>query len=114
MKTPGISFKNIDISRFDTRRVDNMTDLLERFLKYVSFDTQSDELSETQPSTEKQFDLLKVLQDELSAMGIESTLNRHGYLYAAIPANTTEEYPKIGSTRSSAAMMTKPWSKLTT
>lgn len=73
-----------------------MTDLLERFLKYVSFDTQSDELSETQPSTEKQFDLLKVLQDELSAMGIESTLDRHGYLYAAIPANTTEESPKIG------------------
>lgn len=73
-----------------------MTDLLERFLKYVSIDTQSDGLAERQPSTAKQFDLLKLLQIELSAMGIENTLDEHGYLYASIPANSAKEFPKIG------------------
>ena len=49
-----------------------MENILDRFLRYVAIDTQSDENSETQPSTAKQLDLQKVLCEELRAMGIEA------------------------------------------
>ncbi|MBP9873766.1 MAG: peptidase T, partial [Haliscomenobacter sp.] len=63
--------------------------VLERFLRYVQIDTQSDPESPTQPSTEKQKDLSRVLVEELLAMGIaDAHLDPHGYVYATIPANT--------------------------
>ncbi|OCA89474.1 peptidase T [Pradoshia sp. D12] len=71
--------------------------LVERFLTYVKIDTQSDENSQTCPSTEKQFDLLNLLKDELQTIGMEEvTLDENGYLFATLPANTEKEVPTIG------------------
>lgn len=68
----------------------------ERFLRYVQVDTQSDPLSPTCPSTEKQKNLGRMLRDELQSMGItDAELDEHGYLYATIPANTGKEVPVI-------------------
>ena len=72
-------------------------DLVERFLKYVSFDTQSDENSETTPSSPKQMVFAKYLQGELTTLGFEDVdLDEHGYLYATLPANTEKDVPVIG------------------
>ncbi len=61
---------------------------IERFLKYVSFDTQSDEESKTFPSTLKQLDLAKYLYNELLELGVKDvTLSNYGYVYAKIPSN---------------------------
>jgi tripeptide aminopeptidase len=71
--------------------------LLDRFLKYVSFDTQSDEIAITTPSTEKQMNLAKVLKEEMEAMGLaEISLDEHAYLMATLPANTEAKIPVIG------------------
>lgn len=70
--------------------------VLERFLKYVTIDTQSDPTSLTHPSTEKQRDLGNLLVAELHEMGItDAHLDEHCYVYATIPANTTKEVPVI-------------------
>ncbi|MCB0585605.1 MAG: peptidase T, partial [Phaeodactylibacter sp.] len=62
---------------------------LERFLRYVQIDTQSDASSKSVPSTEKQKNLGKVLVEELKEMGIDDAhLDEYGYVYATIPANT--------------------------
>ncbi len=62
--------------------------LLERFKRYVKIDTQSDENSQTTPSTKKQFDLAKILEKELKELGVsEVELDKHCYLYAKIPSN---------------------------
>lgn len=72
-------------------------ELIDRFLKYVSFDTQSDEFSETHPSTAKQFALAEYLRDELIGMGLEDVeLTDKCYLYATLPANTDKQVPTIG------------------
>ena len=71
--------------------------IVERFLKYVSFDTQSCETSDTCPSTQKQLRLAEYLRDELTALGLtEVELDEHGYLYATLPANTDNPIPAIG------------------
>lgn len=71
--------------------------LVERFLKYVSFDTQSSEESETTPSTPKQLVLAKYLKEELEALGLQEVLlDGNGYLYATLPANTDKKVPTIG------------------
>jgi len=72
-------------------------DLVERFLKYVSFDTQSCEESETTPSTPKQMVFAKYLKSELESLGLtEVTLDENGYLYATLPANTDKKVPTVG------------------
>lgn len=72
-------------------------DIVNRFLKYVSFDTQSSEESETTPSTAKQILLANYLKDELASLGFtEIELDDNGYLYATLPANTTNPVPTIG------------------
>ena len=64
-------------------------ELKERFLKYVSYDTQSDENSTTFPSTEKQKVLLAALRDEMEALGMtEVTMDQYGYVMGTIPATT--------------------------
>jgi tripeptide aminopeptidase len=64
----------------------------ERFLRYVQIDTQSDHNSTTQPSTEKQKDLLRLLVAELHTMGIsDAEMDEFGYVYATIPANTSKQ-----------------------
>lgn len=71
--------------------------LVERFLKYVSFDTQSDESTRVTPSTPGQMVFAKYLKTELEALGLEDiTLDEHGYLFATLPANTDKEVPTIG------------------
>ncbi len=71
-------------------------DLTQRFLKYISFDTQSDNFSETFPSTEKQKALAKVLVQELLEMGVsDARMDHNGYVYGSIPANV-ENAPALG------------------
>jgi tripeptide aminopeptidase len=68
----------------------------ERFLRYVTIDTQSDPASPTCPSTEKQKDLGRLLASELKAMGLaDAHLDLHGYVYATIPANSEKQVPVI-------------------
>ncbi|MCS3929674.1 tripeptide aminopeptidase [Bradyrhizobium elkanii] len=68
----------------------------ERFLRYVTIDTQSDPESPASPSTEKQKDLGRVLAAELKAMGVaDAHLDDFGYVYGTIPANTTKKVPVI-------------------
>ncbi len=73
-------------------------ELLDRFLKYVAFDTQSDETSETFPSTEKQKVLLNALKEEMEALGMtEVTMDKYGYVMGSIPASAgCEAAPVIG------------------
>lgn len=73
-----------------------MEKLLDKFLRYVSVETTSDPESETQPSSMRQFDLLKMLQKELQDMGIKADLDEFGYVMATIPSNTDKEIPAIG------------------
>lgn len=73
-----------------------MEKILDRFLRYVSIDTQSCEESESQPSTARQLNLLGMLRDELNAMGVEAVLDEYGYVMGRIPANTEGDMPKIG------------------
>jgi tripeptide aminopeptidase len=70
--------------------------VLERFLRYVKIDTQSDPNSPTVPSTEKQKNLGKILVEELTAMGItDAHMDEFGYVYATIPATTSKKVPVI-------------------
>ncbi|MBS0243636.1 MAG: peptidase T [Proteobacteria bacterium] len=70
--------------------------VLERFLRYVVIDTQSDPASATCPSTEKQKDLGRLLVSELEALGLaDAHLDPHGYVYATIPATTSKPAPTI-------------------
>lgn len=70
--------------------------VLDRFLKYVKIDTQSDPNSTTNPSTEKQKDLGRVLVQELKEIGIaDADLDEFGYVYATIPSNTKKKVPVI-------------------
>jgi tripeptide aminopeptidase len=71
---------------------------LSRFLHYVTFDTQSDENSETYPSTPKQLDLLKALLKELQAIGLkDAAMDEHGYVFATIPATSKKPgVPVVG------------------
>ena len=73
-----------------------MEKLLDRFLRYVAVDTQSDENSESQPSTAKQLNLLKMLCEELQAMGVEASLDEFGYVMAKIPSNIDKAVPAVG------------------
>ena len=71
--------------------------IVERFLKYVSFDTQSAEDSGTTPSTEKQWALARFLKEELEGIGLtEVEIDEHAYVYATLPANTDEVVPTVG------------------
>jgi tripeptide aminopeptidase len=74
-----------------------MTDtVLDRFLRYVVIDTQSDPASASQPSTAKQTTLSRLLVEELLAMGVaDAHLDAHGYVYATVPANSPRRVPVI-------------------
>jgi tripeptide aminopeptidase len=73
-------------------------ELLSRFIRYVKINTASDEKSDSSPSTQNQFDLAKVLVDELRSFGLRATVDEHCYIYAAIQANTRVNAPVIGFT----------------
>ena len=72
-----------------------MKTVTERFLKYVSFDTMSDEFSETCPSTDKQKLLGAALVEEMKEMGIsDAFMDEHGYVYGTVPGDP--KLPIIG------------------
>ena len=74
----------------------DMEKILDRFLRYVAVDTKADPESETQPSAARELDLLKMLRDELVAMGVEATLDQWGYVMASIPSNCGKDVPAVG------------------
>ena len=72
-------------------------DIIERFLKYVSFDTQSAEDSDTVPSTSKQLVFAKYLRDELKEEGFDEVeMDDNGYVYATLKSNMKKDVPTIG------------------
>ncbi len=73
-----------------------MEKILDRFLRYVAVDTQSNEDSESQPSTAKQLNLLNMLCSELNAMGVEAVVDEYGYVMGTIPSNIGKAVPKVG------------------
>lgn len=74
-----------------------MQHIIDRFVSYVTIDTESDPNSNTTPSTKKQFDLANKLVDELKAIGMtEVTIDKNGYVMATLPANVKEKVPVIG------------------
>src|SRR4030042_1188143 len=74
----------------------NQKKMIERFLRYVQIDTQSDENSTTYPSTEKQLELSKLLVKEIKEIGIkEVELTDHGYVFATLPSTLPKKYDKI-------------------
>lgn len=72
------------------------TEIKERFFRYINIDTQSDENSETFPSTKKQYDLLNLLKKELTELGLKSDIDDHGYVMATLPSNTDKKIPVLG------------------
>ncbi len=76
---------------------DMKASILERFLKYVQIDTQSDEDSETYPSTQKQFNLARLLEKELNELRLENVeVDQYGYVTATLRSNIDKEVPVIG------------------
>lgn len=74
-----------------------MEQIKDRFLKYVQIDTQSDPESQTTPSTEKQWDLARILAKELEDIGLEEVnIDENAYVMATLPSNVTHEVPTIG------------------
>ncbi|MEE9364642.1 MAG: peptidase T [Cellulophaga sp.] len=74
-----------------------MQHIIDRFISYVLIDTQSDENSETTPSTQKQWDLANILVDELKQIGMQDvTIDANAYIMATLPSNVGKEVPVIG------------------
>jgi len=73
-----------------------MEQILDRFLRYVQVDTQSNEESESQPSTSKQLNLLRLLTKELNDLGVEASLDEYGYVMGRIPSNVDADVPAVG------------------
>ena len=73
-----------------------MENILDRFLRYVAVDTKSDPESDSQPSASKELNLLKMLCDELVAMGVEATIDEYGYVMGSIPSNCGKDVPAVG------------------
>ena len=75
-----------------------MSNVVERFMRYISIDTQSDEDSASSPSTEKQFRLAELLAAEMKEMGVSDVRfdDVHCYVYGEIPANVEGEVPALG------------------
>lgn len=70
--------------------------LIDRLERYVKIDTQADPNSTTTPSTEKQWDLIKLLEEEIKALNLEVTVDDKGYLMATLPSNTDKKVPTVG------------------
>ena len=74
-----------------------MQHIIDRFISYITVDTQSDSSSETTPSTEKQWNLANKLVDELRAIGLSDvTIDENAYIMATLPSNVEHDVPTIG------------------
>lgn len=71
-------------------------DIIERLTRYVKIDTQSDPHSNSTPSTNKQWDLLNLLNDELTDLGLETDVDENGYLFATLESNVNKAIPTVG------------------
>jgi tripeptide aminopeptidase len=75
----------------------NKQEIIDRFISYVTIDTQSDPQSNSTPSTEKQWDLANKLAEELQEMGLqEVSIDEHAYIMATLPSNVSHEVPVVG------------------
>ena len=74
-----------------------MQHIIDRFLKYVSFDSQSDASSSTTPSTEKQWEIARYIADELKRIGMQDvSLDDNAYIMASLPSNIDRKVPVVG------------------
>ncbi|MGI1660305.1 MAG: peptidase T [Desulfitobacterium sp.] len=73
-----------------------MSQVIDRFLKYVQIDTQSSEDSQTTPSTSKQLQLAQLLEKELKDLGLTDARIKEGYVYGTLPANSVKAIPALG------------------
>ena len=74
-----------------------MDKLIERFVKYIKIDSKSDPESTTTPSTEKQWNIARVLVEDLKEIGMQDVeIDEHAYVYATLPSNIDKEVPTIG------------------
>jgi tripeptide aminopeptidase len=74
-----------------------MQNIIDRFISYVTIDTESDSNSTTTPSTSKQFDLANLLVEELNNIGLtDVTIDKHGYVMGTLPSNVPHDVPTIG------------------
>ena len=77
--------------------MENKQHIIDRFISYVTVDTESDPNSETTPSTKKQWDLANKLVEELKQIGLEEvTIDENAYIMATLPSNVSHEVPTIG------------------
>lgn len=70
--------------------------IIERLTRYVKIDTQSNPDSKTTPSTNKQWDLLNLLEEELQSLGLKTDMDEHGYLFATLESNINYNVPTVG------------------
>ncbi|HLR20140.1 MAG TPA: peptidase T [Staphylococcus sp.] len=70
--------------------------IIDRLTRYVTIDTQSDPNSESTPSTEKQWNLLNLLNDELTDLGLKTDIDEQGYLFATLESNAGKDLPTVG------------------
>ncbi|MEK5170194.1 MULTISPECIES: peptidase T [Staphylococcus] len=70
--------------------------IINRLTRYVKIDTQSDPNSQSTPSTDKQWDLLSLLENELQAFGLSTDIDEYGYLFATLESNVDDEVPTVG------------------
>lgn len=70
--------------------------IINRLTRYVKIDTQSDPNSQSTPSTDKQWDLLRLLENELQAFGLSTDIDEYGYLFATLESNVDDEVPTVG------------------
>ncbi|MEL1135533.1 peptidase T [Desulfitobacterium sp. THU1] len=73
-----------------------MSQVIDRFLRYVQIDTQSSEDSQTTPSTSKQLQLAQLLEKELKDLGLTDARIKEGYVYGTLPANSVKAIPALG------------------
>ena len=74
-----------------------MKNLVDRFIKYIKIDSQSDPESTTTPSTKKQWNMANLLVEELKAIGLQDvTVDENAYVMATLPSNVDYEVPTIG------------------
>ncbi|MEG0917589.1 MAG: peptidase T, partial [Myroides sp.] len=77
--------------------MENKQHIIDRFISYVTVDTESDPNSETTPSTKKQWDLANKLVEELKQIGLEEvTIDENAYIMATLSSNVSHEVPTIG------------------
>lgn len=72
------------------------SEIIERLKRYVQIDTQSNPESDNTPSTDKQWDLLQLLEQELKDFGLTTELDANGYLFATLESNVTYDLPTVG------------------